>query len=318
MFAFARIFLLVCLVAAWPASAQEGVQPTTLAMSEAGIAARFYPAAPGAPDGAAVVMLNGSDGGYPSARAAADLASAGHPVLALAYAGGFGAPIDGLPAQLANIDIGYVGLAIDWLHTRLGPQRPVVLMGLSRGAELALVVGTLRQDVAGIIAFSPSSLRWPAVGDPTGRIPAWLQNGVALPYAARPGLSDHASFAAALADRAVARRAAIPVERISGPILLISSRADNIWPAAYMADRIEARLRRAHFRQSVRNLQYDNASHLLMGPGPGMVSFAQGDFRLWFGGNEAGTLAARNAAWAEARRFLAALAPPRRPQAVAP
>ncbi|HTU12834.1 MAG TPA: acyl-CoA thioester hydrolase/BAAT C-terminal domain-containing protein [Allosphingosinicella sp.] len=306
MSGIARLLLAVCIViAASPAFAQEPAVQITL--REAGIAARFYPPAGGTPSNAAVLMLNGSDGGYPSAQAASDLAAAGHPVLAVAYASGFGAPIEGLPAQVANIDLAYVERAIDWLHTRVGRSRPVALMGLSRGAELALLVATRRADVAGVIAFSPSSVLWPGVGDASGRTPSWTSGGQPLPYVARPNLVGHAAFAAALADGATVRRAVIPAERIAGPILLISSRSDNIWPAAYMADRIEERLRRARFRHGVRNLQYDDASHLLMGPGPGMVSFARGDFRIWFGGTEAGTLAARAAAWAETRRFLAAL-----------
>jgi dienelactone hydrolase len=173
-----RALLAACLLTtALPALAQTPGQPVHLTLREAGIAARFYPAAEGAPAGAALVMLNGSDGGYPSAQAAADLAAAGHPVLALAYAGSFAGPIEGLPARVANIDIDYVGRGIDWLHARIGQDRPVALMGLSRGAELALLVASVRADVAGVVAFSPSSLLWAGVGDATGRIPAWTRGG---------------------------------------------------------------------------------------------------------------------------------------------
>ncbi|MFN3945740.1 MAG: acyl-CoA thioester hydrolase/BAAT C-terminal domain-containing protein [Allosphingosinicella sp.] len=79
-----------------------------------------------------------------------------------------------------------------------------------------------------------------------------------------------------------------------------------MWPAARMADQIAERLRRARFRHAVTNLQYEDASHLLMGPGPGLVTFGEGENRFWFGGTEEGTLAARTEAWAATKRFLKA------------
>ncbi len=289
------------------AAAQAPAAPVQLTVAQTGIAAYYYTPPEGS-TGAAVVMLNGSDGGYPSRAAAADLAAAGHPVLALAYFRGYGPPIEGLPDNLANIDVAYIGRGVDWLSSHVGTSRPLVVMGLSRGAELALLTATIRPRITGVVAFSPSSVRWSAANDPSGLAPAWVRAGRAFPYAARPARSN-ADFGRLLANPAIVRRATIPVERIKGHILLVSSRSDNIWPSAYMADRIEARLRRARFRHPVTNLQFDDASHLLMGPGPGVVNFAQGNSRIWFGGSEEGTRTARDAAWAEVKRFLAALRP---------
>jgi hypothetical protein len=59
------------------------------------------------------------------------------------------------------------------------------------------------------------------------------------------------------------------------------------------------------------NLQFDQASHLLMGTGPGMTKFQlPGTQRVFeFGGTVEGTTHARQQAWAAAKRFLAALPP---------
>lgn len=277
-------------------------------LSDAGIEGRWFDA-PGS-RGAVVLMMAGSTGGFPPGAVARDLAAAGYPALGIAYFSGFGPPIEGLPASLREIDIAYVFRAIDWLRRRVGPARPIVLMGESRGAELALLVASHRRDVAAVLAFAPTSVAWPAVDDPTMSRPAWVLGGRPIPFLSHPVEDRTRQFAEGLAQADKVRRAAIPVERINGPVMLVSSRADALWPSAWMADRIEERLRRARFRHSIVNRQADDASHFLMGPGPGLVTFVQGDFRMYFGGTEQGTRAARDAIWPEVKAFLAGIGDP--------
>lgn len=303
--------LLICFWLAAPSAAGDAAPPLELTVAKAGFAARYHAASAGSGRRAAVLLLGGSDGGYPSRRVATDLAATGHPVLALAYAGGFSSKIDGLPDRLARIPLEYVFGAIDWLRAQAGSQRPIAIMGESRGAELALLVASRRPDVAGVVAFSPSSLAWPAVGDMTAAIPAWTEGGRPVPYVALPTKDPASQFSTGLTDREWADRAAIPIERAAAAIMLVSSRSDAIWPASRMADQLEARLRAAHYRHPVVNHQFDDASHLLMGPGQGMVKFTHGAFTVNFGGSEEGTLRAREAAWRAAKQFLADLTPAR-------
>jgi dienelactone hydrolase len=104
---------------------------------EAGLFGRFY-AAPGARHRTAVLMLGGSNGGYPYDSAAQNLANSGYPVLALAY---FKSPMfrqpAGLPDYLAHIPLEYFFRAIDWLKARpeVNADR-IVLMGNRVGASL--------------------------------------------------------------------------------------------------------------------------------------------------------------------------------------
>jgi dienelactone hydrolase len=278
---------------------------------EAGLVGRFY-AAPGIEHHTAVLMLGGSNGGYPYDSGAQNLAKAGYPVFALAYFKSymFGQPA-GLPKYLANIPLEYFFHAIDWMKKRpeVDPGR-IVLMGESRGGELVLLLGSQRPDVAGVIAYSPSNYVWAGL-DPTYSKPAWTLGGKLVPFLALRAFSfKHAvaSFEHAIAEATPARRAAaaIPVENIHGPVLLISSQADNLWPSSKAADAVAARLKAHHFRYSVDNVQYRNASHLLMGFGPGIVRLGipfVGGF--YFGGTAEGTRIARDAGWAQAKKFLA-------------
>jgi len=300
------ISLVLALVASGAARTQE-VQRVDL--HERGLVGHFY-AAVGASRRTGVMMLGGSGGGYPDEAAARDLARAGYPVLALAY---FrerdGNPRELEQKELRNVPLEYIYKALDWLEARPEVRADrIALMGESRGAELALMIGSLRPDVAGVIAYSPQELRWAAVG---GGGAAWTLNGVPLPYA--EGVYNRATPMSQFTDildgpADVRNAAAIEVERIHGPVLLISSRADALSPSARMANDIEARLRAHGFSYEIENVQYENASHLLMGFGPGLTEIRVNDrFTMHFGGTAEGTETARNAGWARAKEFLGRL-----------
>jgi dienelactone hydrolase len=305
-----RHVLSICLglavAATHPAETQE---VRRVEMREAGLVGRLYALA-GVSRRTGLLMLTGSGGGYPDEAAARDLARAGYPVLALAYfRDREGHPAELEQKELRNVPLEYIFKALDWLEARpeVRPDR-IAVMGESRGAELALMIGSLRSDVAGVIAYSPQELRWAAVG---GGGPAWTLHGVALPYA--EGIYNRATPMSQFTDildgpADVRDAAAIDVERIHGPVLLISSRADALSPSARMANDIEARLRAHGFSYRVENVQYDDASHLLMGFGPGLTEIRVRDlFTMHFGGTAEGTEKARNAGWARVKEFLGRL-----------
>ena len=298
-------FLVLTLGTSRPAQTQE-VQ--RVEVREGGLVGRFYAAA-GASRRTGLLMLTGSGGGYPEEASARDLARAGYPVFALAY---FrtreGQPPELEQKELRNVPLEYIFRALDWLEARPEVRADrIAVMGESRGAELALMIGALRPDVAGVIAYSPQELRWAAVG---GGGPAWTLNGVPLPYA--EGVYNRATPMSQFTDildgpADVRNAAAIDVEHIHGPVLLISSRADGLSPSARMANDIEARLRTNGFKYRVENVQYEDASHLLMGFGPGQTEFRAERFTIHFGGTAEGTERARNAGWARVKRFLGRL-----------
>ena len=290
--------------------AQAAAEPVMVEVKEQGLVGRFY-TPPKARNRAAVLMLGGSGGGFPDPVAAKAMAAAGHPVLALAYFRGFaGATLTTLPAQLKDIPLEYFFTAIDWLKTRHEVnRRKIVLMGESRGGELVLQLAALRRDVAGVIAYVPSHLRWGAVG---GEGDSWTLDGKPLPWMRddwKQGEPMVNGFIRTL-DRATPaelERAAIPVERIRGKVLLISTTADMIWPSTRMAEAAMERMRRKGKRGARDHIRYDDASHLLMGPGPGIIRYGQGQYAIEFGGTEEGTRAARDDAWAKALAFMASV-----------
>ncbi len=63
------------------------------------------------------------------------------------------------------------------------------------------------------------------------------------------------------ADKDITTETIIPMENINGPVLLISTESDTVWPSAQQADFIEKYLLNHKFAFKVTNLKYKNISH---------------------------------------------------------
>lgn len=192
-----------------------------------------------------VLVLGGSEGGMPSSRAAW-LASRGFAALALAYF-----RHDDLPRELAGIPLEYFGTALNWMAHRpeIAPDR-IGVMGMSRGAELALQVASMVPGVRAVVAYSPADVRFPACCGATPVPWAWTWHGQPLAWRPVRGFSPQEAM-----------RATIEVERIHGPVLLTSGEADRVWDSPAMADSIVRRLKRDRFAYEAVHLNYPHAGH---------------------------------------------------------
>ena len=137
---------------------------------------------------------------------------------------------------------------------------------------------------------------------------SWTTNGEELPFVGYAKNSDYAEsgllvdlYDASLdaADPATRAAAAIPVERIAGPVLLLAGAQDNLWPAARMAREVMSRLGRAEREYADELLVFDGAGHEVGGPGYGPASTARS-----MGGTPAGKARALAAGWAKTLGFL--------------
>src|ERR1700684_180963 len=223
-----------------------------------------------------VIVLGGSGGGFDLDKAAV-LSRHGFATLALAYFG-----IAPLPAWLHRIPLEYFEAALTWLSAQpaIDPQR-VGILGVSRGAELALLLGATFPQLHAVVAYAPSSVAWAASGrdKSTGEIiPCWTWRGTPVPFAPLPlrGFMWRSAFPvvalqrpvmfrnlfrAGLRNRDAVERAAIPVENIRGPLLLISGGDDHLWRAAEMSEAIVARLKRHGSSHASEHLHFPHAGH---------------------------------------------------------
>lgn len=202
-----------------------------------------------------VVGLGGSEGG--NAWASSHWATTRNQFLAKGYAflaiGYFGSP--GTPDTLNKIAVEAVYQAI-----QAAAKNPAVaagriaLLGGSRGGDLALLLGSYYPDIDCVVALVPSHVVFP--GHTTHfSTSLWTYQGRELPFvpvndAAVPFLMQRnlrGAFTAMLQDTAAEQKAAIRVENIKGPVLLLSATADEICPSAPMCAKLMVRLRQHRF-----------------------------------------------------------------------
>jgi dienelactone hydrolase len=200
---------------------------------------------------------------------------------------------------------------------------PPLLFGVSRSAELALLMAANFQNIGPVVAYHPSSVAHAALG-PTGVAdePAWLIGGqpiISLQRdnrfftATREGLQRppfrlEPRYSAMFGDPEAFLRSRIPVERINNPILLVSGSRDAIWPAAMMANQILAARAATGGSASTTSLVYHDAGHAIGVPNfpLGTLTFRSSpNSRPYdFGGDLLATSAASFAAWQEVSKFI--------------
>ena len=254
----------------------DGVEITELLVEPDGFRARWWVPGEGARR-TAILLLGGSEGGLSSGLTSGVLAGHGYHVLQLAYFSE-----EGLPDELLRIPLEYFRTALDWLHARDEIDGgTVVVQGVSRGGELALLLGTTYAELLdAVVAYVPSASVFPAIVDQSQ--PAWTLRGRGVPSEL------------------------IPVERIRGPVFLVGGRADALWPSGVSVDLIAEQLRQ-NGRRDVVALNYDDAGH---GVGrvvpntytPTVVRTRYGE--LSGGGSPEADEAAREDSWPKLLRFL--------------
>lgn len=234
----------------------------------------YYPADGGPFPG--VLILGGSNGGLYEWLAQA-LAANGFAALTLAY---FSYP--GLPAELVEIPLEYFEKATAWLKAqpKVSPGR-LGLVGGSKGGELALLVASRSEDFRAVVAWTPAGHVWEGLSQEyfsPDYVPrsSWSLRGKPLPFVefkARPEDKDKERkgeldsyvplHKRAMAENgaAVLEKAAIPVEKIRAPLLLITGTLDQTWPADEFCREIVARLRKAGFPYEVRHVSHKDAGH---------------------------------------------------------
>lgn len=232
---------------------------------------------------AAVIVLGGG-GGSIDEYWGAMLASYGYAALNLAY---FNQP--GLPRGLVNIPLEYFENAIRWMRKQPWLRdRLLAVWGPSRGGELALLLGATFPDINAVAAWVPSGVMFWGIGpnDAGDDRASWTFRGNPLPYlqqdnpfaATLPVLERGRPVAYApiyrshLQDRRAVERATIPVERIRGPVQLVSGADDQMWPSAELADIAFHRLQAHRHPYPFRHLKFDKAGHQILIPhGPRTV-----------------------------------------------
>ncbi|RAV99225.1 acyl-CoA thioester hydrolase/BAAT C-terminal domain-containing protein [Pseudochryseolinea flava] len=214
---------------------------------------------------ALVVGLGGSEGGNAWAsdhwkKTRDQFIQRGYAFLAIGYFAAPGAP-DTLD-QIALEDI-YNSIKIATRHKQIDGTR-IAIVGGSRGGDLALLIASYYSEIKCVVAIVPSHVTFPG-HTMHFTTSCWTYNGKQLPFVpvnekAVPALLQRnlrGAFEAMLEDKVAEQSACIDVQKIKGPILLLSATKDEIAPTTPMCDKMIDRLKNHDFKFPYEHIAID-------------------------------------------------------------
>jgi len=202
-----------------------------------------------------IVGFGGAEGGNAWAtgtwrKSRESFIAEGYAFLAVGYFGS-----EGTPSQLDRISLDVVHRAI--LVAMENPKvadQGIALIGGSKGAELALLLGSYYPDITCVVSMVGSNAAFPAL-TLSASTSSWTIKDQEVPYvpatwSTLPSLLKRdlrRAFEIMMEDSAALKKALIKVENIHGPVLCVSASQDEMWPSAEMSAALMKRLDSAGF-----------------------------------------------------------------------
>jgi uncharacterized protein len=174
----------------------------------------------------------------------------GYAFLAVGYFG-----MEGTPEELDRISLEKIHDEIKQAlqHNQVSDDG-IALIGGSKGAELALLLGSKYSDINCVVSIVGSHAVFPGLtfGANTS---SWLYNNEEVPYvparwASVPSMITgnlREAFEIMLEDTAAVSKALIKVENIRGVVLCMSANQDEMWPSTEMSTLVMKRLEDHNF-----------------------------------------------------------------------
>lgn len=245
-----------------------------------------YWAHPEQSSGTGVLVLAGSSGRLDVSRADV-LAATRATALAIRWFGG-----ERQPPVPREVPLETFVAAIDLLEPVCDR---ICVLGLSYGAEAALLTAVRESRVDAVVALAPTDVAWEGfreVDDDPIRS-KWTWRATPMPFvpidrswtpaSSPPAFVDSYALSRRTADPSVVDAATIPVERFDGELVLVVGGDDRVWPSHDAAQVILAR--RAAVGLTTTLVEDVDAGHPVVLPG----EQAPSDTRPYLVGGDAGS-----------------------------
>jgi esterase/lipase len=292
----------------------EGIKRQRI--SEEFMADLFYSEEPG---NRTVVFLGGSGSelGVNSVYAAL-LAAHGFNVLSVAYF-----REKGLPPKLSEIPLEYFDRVFAWLsRCPVTKGKEIYLFGISKGAELALLLASRNAFIKKVAAFAPHAYCFQGIA--FKNVSSWTHQGKSLPFIP---LKTHVLIADAircfaknepfgfarmyekcLAIASNKEEARIKIENSEADLLLFTSRQCNMWNTYDGCMVIMDMLRKSNYKHGYDLVVYEDAGEPYFPPY--MISYGEAKLKIAprfvfsMGGTPKGNAHAQGDSWEKTIQFL--------------
>ena len=220
-----------------------------------------------------IFLFGGSEGGmwFDSIDETKRLQSKGYHVVTVGYF-----DMEGLPKALNSINLnGFKKVLDEYKNYPSIKSDSMGVIGVSKGGELVLLLGSLYPEIHTVVAIVPSHVAFQSSNVTLYRNSSWVYNNLEVPFVAFPRLSiatikgvlDGENYRAmhleALKNKKAVEKARIKVENINGPLYLLSARHDQMWPSMEMSEEVVKRLKEKNFKHQFEHKVLDCDHYVL-------------------------------------------------------
>ena len=219
-----------------------------------------------------VIVVSGSNGGISLTKKCAEFYyKNGIAALAVAIF-----KTKGTQKNLDRVPIEFIESAVKWL--KIHGYEKIGIDGTSKGSEIALLSATMFRDLSCVIARVPSYfvseglIAHGKTKKPSGTS-CWSYNGEEIPFAhynprkfnlLQIILKEKELHLITInREKTVTEDTIIPIEKINGPILFLSSINDKVWPSYESSLYMEKRLKEKSFSYPYKHIAFHNISHAM-------------------------------------------------------
>lgn len=216
-----------------------------------------------------IVAFGGSQGGITWsedywAEMRNRLLKEGYAVLAIGY---FNTENSPKSLDRISLDAIYDTIKLWSEHPKINKNK-IALLGSSKGAELVLNLASRYEDINAVIALVPSHVTFPSITI-LGNTSSWTYHQkevgtIKIPWKAAWRLVQgdaQGGLKIILENEKNWENAAIEVEKVNGPILLLSAKNDELWPSEFMSEKIVERLKTHHFPHYYQHVSFEGKHH---------------------------------------------------------
>lgn len=117
-------------------------------------------------------------------------------------------------------------------------------------------------------------------GQPSGHS-CWQKNGKEIPFTPyktrkfnimkEMKKADKYNLLSINSDKKTVSESVISIEKANGPILIFSTKADNVWPSAESGEKLIERLKANNFQYPFKHICFERMCHIMMENANGMT-----------------------------------------------
>ena len=220
-----------------------------------------------------MIVMSGSNGGMKLTKQEAEFYHRnGIPSLALALF-----KTKQTPKELSRVPVEFVEKAIAWLIKQ--GYKQIGIDGTSKGSEMALIAASLFPELSCVIVRVPSHFVSEGLsGSGKNKAPSgtscWSYRGRELPYAPYRSRTfnilqmfmreKEMHIITFNRDKDITPETLIPIENIKAPILMLSSKHDEVWPSYESAVYMEKKLTEIGIPHTHKHIAYEHMSHAVL------------------------------------------------------